>query len=128
MDKEQKEEIYNKIRENIFKFGLHAMRDYNNDDIESLTPKRVNKFLNDISGYAAAMEERLTELDRLEAIKWLEIREDTKTNVEADRKWAASELGQEQIKAKGLLKAADRIRTACRDTLKRLNNEAYNSQ
>lgn len=115
------------IKQKILEFGSRALEDLFNVDIETLTPKRADNYLSFLSAYSAQLELEYGKLNMVEPIKWVEIRRDTKTNEEAERAWLASPEGQRQMELKHLLKATDKIISACKKRLDRFQRESFNS-
>jgi len=79
-----------------------------------------------LSAEFSRCSEKLGRIKAGRAIKWLELRSISKTDKEADRRWEASEEGQEEAiltyKCKGLEKEISSISTM----LRVLDNEAHN--
>jgi len=114
------------ILELIYKFGQRAVQEYANDNVEALTPNRVDNYLSMLAGYSAALEEEMGNLELRELDVWTELRDKTSSDKQADRLWEQTEDGRRQIKLKRTLKGVDKIISACKIRLRRLENEAYN--
>jgi hypothetical protein len=110
----------------IYQFGERAVKEFQGETVTGLTPQRVDNYLSMISGYSAMLEERLGELEVKKASDYLTFRENYKSNVDATMAWDATAEGLEMIKLKRTLKSTDKIISACKNRLKRLENESYN--
>ncbi len=114
------------VKNLILKYGERAMLDYKNEKIDGLTGGRVDNYLSMLSGYSAMLEEEMGKLEMIKATEWLGLRNLAKSNVDADRAWDATDNGLRYIQLSRLLRAVDKIISACKQRLKRLENESYN--
>jgi hypothetical protein len=111
----------------IEKFIVRVKQDYEGDNHISLTPERTLNYIMALSGGIAWITEKLSEYDMQEAKSWGTLREDFKTNAEADRAWKSTEAGLAQIKLRGLLKGCEIIVQACKKQMKLFESESSNS-
>src|SRR6187551_1392058 len=97
------------IKDLILKFGERAVKEFQGEKVEGLTPARVDNYLSMLSGYSARLEERLGELEVQKATDYVNFRASYKSNVDATMAWDSTAEGLEMIKLKRTLKAVDKI-------------------
>ncbi len=115
-----------KVKEYIRMFGERAVKEFQGETVEGLTPKKVDNYLSMLSAYSAQLEEVLGNLEMKKATDYPKFRTEYKTNVDASMFWDSTPEGLEMIKLKRLLKAVDKIISACKNRLRRMDNEANN--
>ena len=120
------EALKEEMVEKILMFGNRAIEDWKNEDVAALTPQRTDNYLSVLSAYSATLEEEHGNAIFNGAVRWLELREDSKTNKSTDQEYLASPEGKLELDLKKLLKAVDKIIAACKKRMDRFNREAYN--
>ena len=120
------EESIKNIRDTILKFGERAVEDYQKEDVASLTGARTDNYLSLLSGYSAMLEERMGELEVLEAKFMVANRDKWKSNADTEIQWKGSDAGLDKIVLKRQLNACDKVISACKNRLKRLQQESFN--
>jgi hypothetical protein len=113
-------------REIINKFCKRAMETFGEENVATLTGERTDNYLSLLSGYSAKLYEEIGEIELRKADDFLLIRAKCKSNADAERLWNATEDGKRYIELDHRLKAVKEVVRACRDRLKRLNNESFN--
>lgn len=114
------------IKELVYKFGERVFKDFNEENVVTLTAERADNYLSRLSGYSALLEEEMGELELHKAREYPKYRDEHKSNVDATMAYDATEEGLRMIKLKRTLKAVDKIISACKNRLKRLENESFN--
>jgi hypothetical protein len=114
------------IRETMHQFCKRAMETFKEESIPTLTGERADNYLSLLSGYSAMIYEEIGEIELRKAEDFLLIRAKCKSNADAERLWNATEDGKRYIVLDHRLKAVKEVTRACRDRLKRLNNESFN--
>lgn len=117
---------YTELKDKIYQFGARAVDLFKEEDVAALTPGRVDNYLTLISGYSALLEEEYGALELEKARAWSTFRLNYKSNVDTDRAWDGTEEGLRMIELKYLIKGTDKIISACKNRLRRLENEAHN--
>ena len=86
-----------------------------------LAEKRIT-----LSAEYSTLSETLSQILTFKAKKWIELRTDSKSASEADKKWEMSPAGIEEMKTRLRLKAIEKELSALRTMLSVLEGEARN--
>jgi hypothetical protein len=79
-----------------------------------------------LSAEYARCSEQLADILELKTKKWLEIRQDVKSDTSADRRWDATEEGIHEMRLKLKMKAMEKEMSSIKTFLDVLNAEARN--
>lgn len=90
------------------------------------TPRELAQERLDLAYQHAKLGERLVKLKEIKAKTWQNLREESKSAAEADRKWEATDEGIEEIKIKLSMRSKELKMTAIKTYIDVLNTEAYN--
>lgn len=82
---------------------------------QSLTKDQLEAYYSDLTSLSAEMEEKMADLEKMEAIYLNECEE--KSRAGAERKWQATIEGQEQITLKHNIRAIDKLRSSIKHRL-----------
>lgn len=118
--------VDHEIRDTIYQYCQRLVDDFGKEDVTSLTPARVDNYLTRLSGYSALLEEEMGELEIYKATNWLAFRDGYRSNVDAKMAFDGTVEGLRLIKLKRTLNAVDKVISACKNRLRRLENESFN--
>lgn len=91
----------------------------------TFTPEQVDSYSILLCTWYEKYSEELAEIEISMPAEWLKLKQDCKTNREADLRYDMSDNGKRRIKLKYTLKATEKLISALRDRLRRLNNESF---
>lgn len=97
------------------------------EQLIQLTPAQVDDKRIELCDRYSRLSDEMVEVEHKYNEVWLGVREECKTNTEADRKMNVTDVGKRKIELKYQLKAVEKKIGALRDRLKRLDNEARNT-
>jgi hypothetical protein len=93
--------------------------------VSVFTPKQVDDYRLLLVAWYQKYSEELVEIEKAAAGEWLALRVDAKSDKAADMAYDATEHGQKRIELKYVLKAIEKMISALKDRMRRLNNEAF---
>lgn len=70
--------------------------------------------------------ERLVEIKKIKAVKWLELRVENKSDTQTDMSWDRTELGIEEMEIRAKMKSKEFKMSALKTQLDVMNNEVRN--
>jgi len=110
--------IANKIEQSILK----DIR----DGSSIFTPKQADEYLLLLAAWYDKYSEEMAKLEISRAEEWIDLRKESKTNTETEMLYDATTNGKRRIELKYQLKALEKLISALKARLQRLNNESYN--
>jgi len=90
------------------------------------SPSDLSKIRLELSGHLGLIAEELTAILEQKPGQWLELRKQSQSSSEADKKWEASELGIQEMKLRWDIKVVDKISSSLRLRLEVMDKEARN--
>jgi hypothetical protein len=115
-------------RELIMKFGQRAVEVFQAESPEALDGSRTNNYLTMFAGYNSNLLAEYGELEVIRAQMWPELRKNATSDKQCDREWDATAHGLRQIELKYLLKALEKLMSACKSRIEQLKVESFNRQ
>jgi len=93
---------------------------------ESDSPGQLSELLMEISAEFAYLISQLDEIQKTKAKEWLELRELTTSDSQADKKWDRTEKGIAENSLKNQVKAYDKLMSSIKRRLRIMELEAQN--
>jgi hypothetical protein len=90
------------------------------------TPRELSEELLELSGEYSNKTDELNQLLDLKAVNWIKIREMTKSDASADRKWESLPEGMRERSLRLLLKSYEKRMSAIKTAISVMEGEARN--
>lgn len=114
------------VREAVLEFSRGVVEDYQESGGEEQVPRRMNQVMNVLSAAIGLINIELGPLEAEEAGYFNAQRHKYSSDKQTSMHWMTTKAGRRQIQLKYYLKAIDKIQSACKSTLRRMEMEARN--
>lgn len=95
-------------------------------EVGNFTPKQADDYRLLLVTWYQQKSDEAAKIEVARASEWLAIKSNCKTNTEAEMLYDNSEHGRQRIALQYELKSIEKMISALKDRMQRLNNEAFN--